>query len=95
MPPKISDHHRWSATYLREAAKEHDTAAELIEAGNDTEAGYHAYFAHGFETHAVEESGHATKRTSDEIEEIDWENLTSQDDEDAKEVKNKPKAKAH
>lgn len=92
MPPKIADHHRWSAAYLREAAKEHDLAAELLEEGNETEAGYHAYLAHGFETHAIEESGHATKRSSDEVEDIDWESLTS--DEEEPEPHHR-KAKAH
>lgn len=82
MPPKISDHHRWSAAYLREAAKEHDTAAELLDAGNEAEAGHHAYLAHGFETHAIEESGHAAKRSSDLVEEIDWEALTNHDEEE-------------
>jgi hypothetical protein len=93
MPPKISDHHRWSAAYLREAAKEHDQAAELWDEGNETEAGYHAYLAHGFETHAIEESGYATKRTSDTVEDIDWENLMSEEEEEPEH--HRPKAKAH
>ena len=93
MPPKIADHHRWSAAYLREAAKEHDLAAQLLEDENETEAGYHAYLAHGFETHALEESGHASKRSSDEVEEIDWENLTHQEA-DEEEPEHRPKAKA-
>ncbi len=81
MPPKISDHHRWSAAYLRSAADEHDAAAELIDAGKDEEAGHHAYLALGFEKHGLEESGHAAKRTSDLFEDIDWEALTSDEEE--------------
>ncbi|MCA0457285.1 MAG: hypothetical protein LCI00_25160 [Chloroflexi bacterium] len=84
MPPKISDHHRWSAAYLREAANEHDTAAELLDAGNEAEARHHAYLAHGFETHAIEESGHAAKRSSDLVEDIDWVALTSDAEEEPK-----------
>ncbi|MEP6984547.1 MAG: hypothetical protein ABI970_03050 [Chloroflexota bacterium] len=80
MPPKISEHHRWSAAYLREAAKEHDKAADLLDDDNEQEAGYHAYLAHGFETHALEESGHATKRSSDEVMDIDWDNLSSDEE---------------
>jgi hypothetical protein len=77
MPPKISDHHRWSAAYLRSAADEHDSAANLIDEGKDAEANHHAYLAYGFEAHALEESGHAAKRSSDLVEDIDWDALTS------------------
>ena len=91
VPPKISDQHRWSAAYLREAAKEHDTAAELLDAGNEAEAQYHAYIAHGFETHAIEEAGHAAKRSSDLVENIDWEALTSDEEEAPKPPKPKKK----
>ncbi len=93
MPPKISDHHRWSAAYLRQAANEHDTAAQLIDEGNEAEARHHAYLAQGFETHAIEESGHAAKRTSDLEENIDWEKLTSHEDEEHKPPKPKHKKK--
>lgn len=82
MPPKISDHHRWSAAYLRSAADEHDAAAQFIDDGKDEEARQHAYLAHGFETHALEESGHAAKRTSDLVEDIDWEAITNAEEED-------------
>ena len=91
MPPKISDHHRWSAAYLRSAADEHDEAAQLIDAGKDAEANHHAYLAHGFETHALEESGHATKRSSDLVENIDWESLTSEEEEPEPPKPKKPK----
>ena len=82
MPPKISEHHRWSAAYLREAAKEHDKAADLLDDDNEQEAGYHAYLAHGYETHGLEESGHATKRSSDEVMEIDWESISGDEEEE-------------
>ncbi len=81
MPPKISDHHRWSAVYLREAAKVHDVAAQLIDEGKENEARQHAYLAHDYERHALEESGHATKRTSDLEETIDWEQYTGDEEE--------------
>ncbi len=91
MPPKISDHHRWSAAYLRSAADEHDEAAKLIDAEKDEEANHHAYLAHGFENHALEESGHAAKRTSDLVEDIDWEALTGDEDEPEPPKPKKPK----
>lgn len=93
MPPKISDHHRWSAAYLREAAKEHDAAAQLIDEGKEQEARQHAYLAHGYETHALEESGHAIKRTSDLEETIDWEQYTSDEEEEHKPPKPKHRKK--
>ncbi len=93
MPPKIAEHHRWSAVYLREAAKEHDRAAELLDDENETEAGYHAYLAHGFETHALEESDHASRRSSDVVEDIDWDKVSSPDEEEPEEHRPKHKAR--